>query len=212
MEKKKNYILGTIFVVLAIIFIFILSRISIDAIKEFDTFVYGLFERNDILTVIMKIITCMGEDITLVLLSLILFITIKNKKEASMIPLNLMIIASINSIVKLLVKRDRPFGISLIEVGGYSFPSGHSAASLAFYGLIIYFIFKKIKNKKVKVVSASLLSLLIFLIGLSRIYLGVHYASDVLGGFAFSGAYLILYIMAYNKFIYKIESVNDVKK
>jgi len=66
-------------------------------------------------------------------------------------------------------------------------------ASMAFYGLLIYFAHKYIKNTKIKIFTCTILSLLIPLIGFSRIYLGVHYTSDVLAGFLISISYLILF-------------------
>lgn len=67
-------------------------------------------------------------------------------------------------------------------------------ASLAFYGYLIYLIYKNVKNKKLKITLCILLSILILLIGISRIYLGVHYTSDVIAGLCFSVAYLIIMI------------------
>ena len=72
--------------------------------------------------------------------------------------------------------------------------------SMAFYGYLIYLIYKYVKNKYVKWTSMVLLSILICSIGISRIYLGVHYTSDVLGGFLVSISYLILFISTVNKF------------
>ena len=72
--------------------------------------------------------------------------------------------------------------------------------SMAFYGYLIYLIYKYVENKYVKWILISLLSVLICLIGVSRIYLGVHYTSDVLGGFLISISYLVIYISAVNKF------------
>lgn len=73
--------------------------------------------------------------------------------------------------------------------------------SMAFYGYIIYLIYKYVKNKYIKWFSIVLLSILICSIGISRIYLGVHYTSDVLGGFLISVSYLVIYISAVNKFL-----------
>ena len=66
--------------------------------------------------------------------------------------------------------------------------------SMAFYGFLIYLIYKNVKNKYLRYSLMSILFILIILIGISRVYLGVHYTSDVLGGFLISIAYLILYI------------------
>ena len=68
--------------------------------------------------------------------------------------------------------------------------------SMAFYGYLIYLIYKYVKNKYLKWISIVLLSILICSIGISRIYLGVHYTSDVLGGFLISVSYLVIYISA----------------
>ena len=156
---------------------------------------------SDTITPIAKFITNFGGVIYLPIISLILFFIIKNRKIGLGIFINLCLAAILNIILKNIVQRPRPTEFRLINEQGYSFPSGHSMASTAFYGFLIYLIYKNIKNKYLKISLITLLSILIFLIGTSRIYLGVHYTSDVLAGFFISISYLIIFINFFNKFI-----------
>ena len=150
---------------------------------------------------IAKFITNFGGAIFLIVVTIVLFILIKNKKIRLSIFSNLVIITILNQLLKRILQRPRPTEYRIIEETGYSFPSGHSMISMAFYGYLIYLIYKYAKNKYIKWISIVLLSILICAIGISRIYLGVHYTSDVLGGFLISISYLIIYIGAVNKFL-----------
>ena len=132
-----------------------------------------------------------------------LLIISKDKKIGVGILINLCTATGLNLILKSLLQRPRPTEFRIINETGYSFPSGHSMISMAFYGFIIYLIYEKVKNKYIKWTSITLLSILIVMIGFSRIYLGVHYVSDVLAGFLFSIAYLIVYIGIINKYLFK---------
>ena len=156
---------------------------------------------SDFTTPIAKFITNFGGAIFLIVLTIALFILIKNKKIGFSVFSNLVIITVLNQLLKRILQRPRPTEFRIIEETGYSFPSGHSMVSMAFYGYLIYLIYKYVKNKYVKWISIGVLSLLICSIGISRIYLGVHYTSDVLGGFLISISYLIIYIGAVNKFL-----------
>ena len=123
--------------------------------------------------------------------------------------LNLTINFIFNQYLKLFFSRPRPVDLMIVEEKGYSFPSGHSMISMAFYGFIIFLIWKYLKNKKLKWLYTILLGILIVLVGTSRIYLGVHYASDVLAGFYFSIAYLIIYTTAISS---KLNTNKSTKK
>ena len=89
----------------------------------------------------------------------------------------------------------------MIKQGGFSFPSGHSMAAFGFYGFFIYLIYKSKLNKKIKIVLIAFLSLLILMIGLSRLYLGVHYATDVIAGFIVSLIFLIIFTNYVKKYL-----------
>lgn len=106
---------------------------------------------------------------------------------------------SANLLLKEIYDRARPTAFQMIEASGLSFPSGHAMFNLSFYGLLIYIIHKEFKNKTKKYLSIFILSILILSIGISRIYLGVHYASDVLAGFCAGFLWLIIALFVTNK-------------
>ena len=162
--------------------------------------IISTFLISDFATPIAKFITNFGGAIFLVVLTIILVVTIKNRKIGLSIFSNLAIITILNQLLKRILQRPRPTEYRIIEETGYSFPSGHSMISMAFYGYLIYLVYRYVKNKYIKWASIAILSILICAIGVSRIYLGVHYTSDVLGGFFISISYLIIYISAVNKF------------
>lgn len=103
-----------------------------------------------------------------------------------------------NSIIKYIIRRARPDYLRLIKQGGYSFPSGHAMISVAIYGVLFYLVIKKIKNKVLKIVLSSLLIFIILAIGISRIYVGVHYPTDVIAGYLLATAELIIIIEIFN--------------
>ena len=151
------------------------------------------------LTPIIKFITFLGSAVWLIALTTILFVAVKNKKTGYLIAINLVLVTVLNQTFKFILQRPRPTEYRVVNETGYSFPFGHSMISMAFYGFLIYLIYKNIKNKYLKFTLIGLLSFLIVSIGISRIYLGVHYTSDVLAGFLVSISYLILYIGLINK-------------
>ena len=156
---------------------------------------------SDFVTPIAKFITNFGGAIFLSIATVMLFLLIKNKKIGLSIISNIVIITILNQLLKRILQRPRPTEFRIIEETGYSFPSGHSMVSMAFYGYLIYLIYRYIKNKYVKWTLITILSILICLIGISRIYLGVHYTSDVLGGFLLSISYLVVYISSIKKLL-----------
>lgn len=156
---------------------------------------------SDFVTPIAKFITNFGGAIFLSIATVMLFLLIKNKKIGLSIISNIVIITVLNQLLKRILQRPRPTEFRIVEEKGYSFPSGHSMVSMAFYGYLIYLIYRYIKNKYVKWTLITILSILICLIGISRIYLGVHYTSDVLGGFLLSISYLVIYISSIKKLL-----------
>lgn len=173
------------------------SRIYIDEFA-YSVLVDGI--RNPFVTLVMKFFTNFSNTITIILIAIILFLVINDKKVALLIPINLGLITIINQLLKYLFKRPRPVGFRLIDIGGYSFPSGHAMISTAFYGLLIYIIYNRVKNYKLRVLLIILNLIVIFMVGVSRIYLGVHFCSDVIVGMSISVIYLILFVNFINRY------------
>jgi len=84
---------------------------------------------------------------------------------------------------KTFIRRDRPANVAYYEVEHFSFPSGHATTALVQYGLIAYFLYRHYRKRKPRKLIVVAASVLIIIVGFSRIYLGVHYLSDVLAGF-----------------------------
>lgn len=160
-----------------------------------DSLVYNFISKyiTNNLTNIVKYLTYIGSALVVIGITIFVLIFFKNKKYALYMAINLLVITIFQYILKNIFSRTRPIDINLIEENGYSFPSGHSLTAMAFYGFIIYSIYVSDISKHDKTLFITLFSILIFITGLSRIYLGVHYFTDVLGGFTFSLFYLIIY-------------------
>ena len=156
---------------------------------------------SDFATPIAKFITNFGGAIVLIGTTIILVISIRNRRIGLSIIANLGIITGLNLLLKQIVQRPRPTEYRIINETGYSFPSGHSMVSMAFYGFLIYLIYKYVKNQYLKIGLITFLSILIISIGISRIYLGVHYTSDVMAGFCISVSYLVLYVSSVSNWI-----------
>ncbi|MFD1037672.1 phosphatase PAP2 family protein [Virgibacillus byunsanensis] len=102
-----------------------------------------------------------------------------------------------NKLIKVLVDRDRPSILVDANAEGHSFPSGHAMITLVCYGLLAYFITKKIKSKKAIMVVQVFFALLIFLIGISRYVINVHYLTDIVAGFMIGFLCLLGFIYLY---------------
>lgn len=191
--NKKNILLFSIEFILIISFILILLLVLSGNIDYFDNTIYSFISIFicKTITSIMKCITFFGSAYVLITITTLLILFCKDKKYFG---INLVSIFIFNIILKGIIGRTRPVGRNLITEGGYSFPSGHSMVGFAVYGLLIYYIYKNVKNKIHKWILIIFLSLLIIAIGISRIYLGVHYPSDVLAGYLLALIWLIFFI------------------
>lgn len=216
LEKLKNFIkkyykVIIVFICLTITLEMVYALFGNEVMKR-DIIGYKFISKyliSDFTLPIAKFITNFGGVIGLIIIAIIIssiLIIKKHKLMGFLIWLNLAISGGLNQILKRIVQRPRPTEYRLIEESGYSFPSGHSMVSAAFYGFFIYLIFKNVKNKHIKWISITALSMLIILIGISRIYLGVHYTSDVMAGFVISISYLVIFTSIVNDYLDKPKS------
>lgn len=185
--------------ILTIIFILLWLGTITGVTDEIDNLIYKSVEsiRSDFLTVVLIGITELGGVVGLFLILLITVIVLckKNRvKEATAITLNLIISTFTYVILKNIFQRERPVtGNILIDEVGFSFPSGHTTNNVAFYFFAIYLVCINVKNKKVRNISCVILAIIPISIAFSRIYLRVHYPTDVIAGFCLGIVLVVLF-------------------
>ena len=198
---KIRHIISLISLVLFLIITFLVISGNISTL---DNSIYNLvyeLRNYEFIDTFLKLVTRLGNVLPTIIIVLILLIILKKEYKIILLGTESITII-INQVLKHLFRRPRPPVVErLIKESGFSYPSGHSMMALCLYGTLIYIIYKEIKNKKLKVILITLLSIFILLIGLSRIYVRVHYPSDVLGGFTLTIPILITIIsLIYNHF------------
>lgn len=184
-------LMAVILTSLTIFFMFYwLSSLVIgNEIEAFDEKVYSFvrYFASPLLDKVMLSSTFFGDRqfVVFPLLGLLIYYLFLKPHKWYMIKIPVVAIGSItlNLLLKQLYSRARPSLEHMVAVDNFSFPSGHAMFSMSFYGLLIYIGWREINNKTISLSCCSLLGLLIILIGISRIYLGVHYPSDVFAGF-----------------------------
>lgn len=161
---------------------------------------------SDGLTPFVKAVTTLGSAKGLITEAVILLTVLcarKHPKLGGSVAVNLLLAWLLNERLKMIFQRPRPADPWLVHETGFSFPSGHSMVSMAFYGFLIYLVWRCVTNQKLKYTLTAVLGVLILLIGLSRIYLGVHYVTDVLGGFLIGLCYLTVYTAAADRALFR---------
>ena len=166
--------------------------------------------RSDWLTPIMKAITYMGNWQTITVICLILLAFRKTWLTYG-VPLSIgaLFVSLANKGIKAIVLRPRPDqAMFLIEQDGWSFPSGHAITSMFFFGMAIWLIRRNVTNCRTANILTVLLAIPMVLIGVSRVYLGVHYPTDVLAGWCLG----IVVIVVMSAIIIKLENRRKTKK
>ncbi|MDD5532012.1 MAG: phosphatase PAP2 family protein [Syntrophales bacterium] len=144
--------------------------------------------RSPALTGVMIFVTDLGSPYIIApgtILLVIFLLLSRRKSDAGFAGLVMAIGAILNTIVKISVQRARPYpppGGPLVEAWGWSYPSGHALLATLFYFTVAYTMGRSVKRKHLRIAMAAAALLISGLISISRVYLGVHYPSDVLAG------------------------------
>lgn len=203
--RKKTYmaiILLSILTLTLLFFIKLSEEIwSKGLVVNFDnlisSWVYTF--RTPFLTDVMKFITSLASIniiFPLFCLLVILFIIVKRKRY--IIPLFLTVLGNsiFVEVVKMIFARARPLiSNTLVFESTYSYPSGHSLIAITIVGLIVIYLFIELKSNLLKMISLILGIIVILLVGFSRIYLGAHWPSDVLGSFLIGTTWLCFILL-----------------
>lgn len=184
--------------------VLIVKRIILSKTDWFDEQVFSFLKRyvSNTATSFLNTVTFLGSHYFLIPGFLILIIHSYFIKRDKWLAIRIAAI-SISSVLlmislKYVFQRPRPLLPLLNEARGLSFPSGHAFMSFSFFGLLIYLIYEEMKNGWLKSLFIFLLACLVLLIGLSRIYLRVHYASDVIAGLCMGFMWIVISLSIIN--------------
>lgn len=175
---------------------FFLLAFHLDSLAWLDAPVYAAVSRlhGGSMTRFWHVATQAVHPAVLAALSVGLIWLLHDRRYTAPILMNLGLSVLLNLGLKSLFARPRPADVvRLVEATGYSFPSGHAMAAMTFYGFAIYLVSRSALPRRARRPLCALLGALIAMVCVSRVYLGAHYASDVLGGLLASGAYLIVF-------------------
>ncbi|MFD1205106.1 MULTISPECIES: phosphatase PAP2 family protein [Sporosarcina] len=191
-------------IVFAGIFAYIATGIQNETIHRFDHTIIDIVQgwETPALTPIMKAFTWIGSTTVVICLIVIgfalLFWVFRKHSQAYFFFFVLIGTGALNQILKFIFRRERPDFHRLVDISGYSFPSGHTMMAFSLYAISAFIAIRNLKSIVSKIV-VSLLAIIMFAsIAISRIYLGVHYPSDVVGGMAASAFWLIIATSVYS--------------
>ncbi len=195
-------VLGLVF---GLVSLFLFAKLSEDLLFNelllFDRITIGIvrFFSSDSLTRIMKGVSRLGSPLVLIIVGVLIMLYLgfirKRFWDTLLVPVVLGGGLILNEALKFLFHRPRPGLHRLVEVGGFSFPSGHAMMSFIFYGLLVYLVWANFSGKFFRLLTTAILVIAILAVGISRIYLGVHYPSDVLAGFSAGSFWLVACIL-----------------
>ncbi|WP_225743090.1 phosphatase PAP2 family protein [Marinilactibacillus sp. Marseille-P9653] len=217
-KPKTMFYLGMIMII-PFLLLAIAGYFELGILGMFDDYVAReiIDERDPVLTSIFRMITLLGNVPPTILItivtSLFILLKLKNRWLSLWYLLTVALGAGVlNQVLKYAIRRDRPSSVEhLITQGGYSFPSGHAMGSIIIYGAMIFLILRLSERLWFRIVGTIGLSLLILAIGVSRIYLGVHFPSDIVGGYSVGMMWLTFSIGLYGLSLTKRPEIEKIE-
>ena len=203
---KLNMQLVIAFLVSLVGFIAMTLLVRANHIMRFDGYIISFIQGTETawLTTVMKFFTYIGTIRFIAVLSIfVLFFLLKVLLYRLEILIYLAVVFCtpiLNRLLKLYFERARPDLHRLIEIGGYSFPSGHAMNAFSFYSILTFLLWRHVPTKSGRVAVILISSFMIAGIGTSRIYLGVHYPSDVIAGYLASSLWVSTVIWVFQRY------------
>ena len=172
-----------------LVFVYLLQNVMSGDIRRIDGIAYQFFVvrlRRDWLTPIMQSFTSLSAPVVLAVMLIVVAAFAPGRMPGRFA-------VALNYALKEIVQRPRPEGFRLIAETGYSFPSGHSMVAVAFYGFLIWLIIRFEEDRLQRWIWSLALFFVVIMIGISRVYLGVHYFSDVVAGYCVAAVWLVVF-------------------
>ncbi len=198
MKQNKNIIF---YLTLTILFVILSLLIGTQVLNNIEINFYNEVTEHvsNFLTILMKGFSYIGNTISVIIICISLILFSKTRwKYGIVISIGVIISCIVNNILKILFARERPNLIQLVKETNYSFPSGHAMINMTLYSLLAILIYNNIKNKPLKYTLISIFIIISIVIGVSRVYLGVHYITDVIAGWI---AGLLIAVITYQIYI-----------
>lgn len=206
-QRKEGFLHGTlrlahenrltiVLSVTLLLFVYLLQNVMSGDIRRIDGIAYQLFVvrlRRDWLTPVMQTFTSLSSPVVLAVMLIVVAAFAPGRMPGRFATANLVGIVCLNYALKEIVQRPRPEGFRLVAESGYSFPSGHSMVAAAFYGFMIWLILRYEEDIILRKVWSLALFFVVIMVGVSRVYLGVHYLSDVIAGCCVAAVWLVIF-------------------
>ena len=208
MKKRTNI---TIIIILTILLLIEIILVKLNVFNTIDDYIYSHASKiiNNTNTAIFKGFSFLGTEIFIILFCLINIII--NKSRGVIITIIVFSSTLLNQALKLIIRRPRPDINPLAIERSFSFPSGHTMIMIVIGGILLYLLWQEKGSKLKKIVLTIIISLVALTVMFSRIYLGVHYFSDIIGGIT-SGLLFLFISYYYYSFKYKVPYYPEKRK